>query len=412
MTDQAKTLAPAVAPAGETRRRLTGVRPPTVLQVVPSLGSGGVERGAADIAVALAAAGGKAIVASAGGPMVRELERAGVTHVVLPVDSKNPFVMMRNVDRLARLIEDSGAEIVHARSRAPAWSAYYAARRTERRFVTTFHGTYDHKSPLKRRYNAIMTRGDAVIAISHFIAEHLRAVYGVEGPHVRVIHRGVDLDVFSPGRVAAERLIELSHRWRLPDGMPVVMLPGRLTSWKGQRLLIEALARLGRDDIRCLLVGDDQGRARYRASLEALIEKRDLAGVVQIAGHCRDMAAAYMLADVVVSASTKPEAFGRVAAEAQAMGRPVIASDQGASRETVIPEETGILFPPGDADALANAIDHVLSLTGAVREEVAERAMAHIRANFTKEKMCAETLALYDELAGRVPGALPLPGAA
>jgi glycosyltransferase involved in cell wall biosynthesis len=412
MTEQAKTLAGAVPAARVDPRAGAASRGrPVVLQILPSLTTGGVERGTADIAAALAAAGGRAIVASAGGPMVREIERAGGVHVTLPVDSKNPYVMHRNVARLTRVIEQFGVDIVHARSRAPAWSAFYAARRTGRKFVTTFHGAYGHTNPLKLRYNAIMTRGDAVIAISHFVADHIRDVYGVEGPRVRVIHRGVDLDIFSPARVAAERLIELAQKWRLPDGMPVVMLPGRLTSWKGHAVLIEALARLGRDDIRCLIVGSDQGRHRYRASVEALIAKRELAGVVQITGDCRDMPAAYMLADVVVSASTKPEAFGRVAAEAQAMGRPVAASDHGASRETVLPGETGILFPPGDPDALAEALGEVLALTTAQRETLAEVAIAHVRANFTKEKMCAETLALYHELAG-AEGAEPLPGAA
>jgi glycosyltransferase involved in cell wall biosynthesis len=412
MTEQAKALAGAGPTARATPRGGDASRgQPVVLQVLPSLATGGVERGAVDIAAALVAAGGKAIVVSAGGPMVREIERAGATHVTLPVDSKYPYIMYRNVARLVRVIEEFGVDIVHARSRAPAWSAYYAARQTGRKFATTFHGTYGHGNPLKVRYNAIMTRGDAVIAISRFIADHIRDVYGVEGPRVRVIHRGVDIDLFSPSRVTAERLIELAQKWRLPDGMPVVMLPGRLTSWKGHAVLIEALARLGRDDIRCLIVGSDQGRHRYRASLEALIETRDLTGVVQITGDCRDMPAAYMLADVVVSASTKPEAFGRIAAEAQAMGRPVAASDHGAARETVLPGETGILFPPGDPDALAEALTEVLALTTAQRETLAEVAIAHMRANFTKQKMCAETLALYHELAG-TEGAEPLPGAA
>ena len=180
--------------------------------------------------------------------------------------------------------------------------------------------------------------------------------------------------------------------------MPIVMLPGRLTAWKGQRLLIEALARLGRNDIRCLIVGSDQGREGYRRSLESLIDRRGLLGVVQVADHCRDMPAAYMLADVVVSASTDPEAFGRVAAEAQAMGRPVVASNHGAARETVLYGQTGILFPPGDAEALAMALADALALKSAAREALAKAAIAHIHDNFSKEKMCAETIALYAEL--------------
>jgi len=394
MTAQAKLDVAPPRPAAEA----PAPGHPVVLQVLPSLVTGGVERGTVDIAAAVVAAGGTAIVASAGGPMVREVERAGAAHVLLPVDSKNPLVMFRNAGRLARLIEARGVEIVHARSRAPAWSALWAARRTGAALVTTFHGTYGHGNPLKRAYNAVMLKGDRVIAISHFIADHVRETYGFDDPKLRVIHRGIDLDIFSPSAVSAERLINLAERWRVTEGMPVVMLPGRLTEWKGQRLLIEALARLGRDDIRCLLVGSDQGRHAYRRSLQNLIERRNLTGVVQITDHCRDMPAAYMLADVVVSASTDPEAFGRVAAEAQAMGRPVVASDHGATPETVLSGETGILFPPGDADALALAVAETLSLDTDAREALAEKAIAHIRASFSKQKMCAETLALYREL--------------
>lgn len=394
MTAQAKLAdlasTPAKAPARSGR--------PVVLQVLPSLDTGGVERGTVDIAAAVVKSGGTAIVVSSGGLMVRELERTGARHIAMPVHSKNPLVMWQNVSRLVRLIEKHDVDIVHVRSRAPAWSAYYAAKRTRRAFVTTFHGTYSHTNIFKRAYNRIMLRGDRVIAISHFIADHIRDVYRVEGPQIRVIHRGIDLDLFSPHAVTPERLIGLAERWRVTEGMPIVMLPGRLTAWKGQRLLIEALARLGRNDIRCLIVGSDQGREGYRRSLESLIDRRGLLGVVQVADHCRDMPAAYMLADVVVSASTDPEAFGRVAAEAQAMGRPVVASNHGAARETVLSGQTGILFPPGDAEALAMALAEALGLKSAAREALAEAAIAHIRDNFSKEKMCVETIALYAEL--------------
>jgi glycosyltransferase involved in cell wall biosynthesis len=392
MAELAKTGAAAPVRAGGTAQG------PVVLQVVPSLETGGVERGTVDVAAAVVAAGGVAVVASSGGVMVRELERAGGIHVTLPVHSKNPVVMARNVARLRHLIEDYGVDIVHARSRAPAWSARAAARRTAKPFVTTFHGTYGHGNAVKRWYNSVMTRGDLVIAISDFIADHIRETYRVAGDRVRVIHRGVDLDLLSPDRVSAERVIQLAKRWSLTEGMPVVMLPGRLTRWKGQALLIEALARLGRHDIRCVLVGSDQGRRRYRAQLERLVRRRRLESVVLFAGDCRDMPAAYMLADVVVSASTDPEAFGRVAAEAQAMGRPVAASDHGATRETVLAGRTGWLYPPGKADALAQAIGEALALTTGERERLAEVAIAHTRANFSKEKMCAEVLAVYEEL--------------
>lgn len=394
MTAEAKLVAFAASPRAAAK---PGGRP-VVLQVLPSLVTGGVERGTVDVAAAVVGAGGTAIVASAGGPMVRELERAGAVHVTLPVDSKNPVTMIANIGRLARLIRDRDVDIVHARSRAPAWSAYFAARRMKRPFVTTFHGTYGHANAAKRAYNRVMLKGDRVIAISNFIADHVRGVYGVEDDRIRVIHRGIDFNVFAPDAVTPERLIGLAEHWRITEGMPVIMLPGRLTAWKGQRLLIEALSRLGRNDIRCLIVGSDQGRSQYRRSLDSLIEARKLTGIVQVAEHCRDMPAAYMLADVVVSASTDPEAFGRVAAEAQAMGRPVVASDHGAARETVLPGRTGILFTPGDPDALALALAESLSLTSKQREDLALEAIGHIRDNFGKIDMCEKVLALYREL--------------
>ncbi len=373
-------------------------RGPTVLQVLPALEAGGVERGTVDVAAALAAAGWRALVASAGGAKERELQRAGAECVTLPLASKSPFAIRANVDRLAALIEAEDVSLVHARSRAPAWSALYAARRTGRPFVTTFHGTYNYGNRIKRWYNSVMVRGDRVIAISQFIADHLREHYGVAESRIRVVHRGIDFSQFDPARASSERIIKLAGQWRLPDGVPVIMLPGRLTRWKGQTVLIDALAALGRQDVRCLLVGADQGRQAYRTELERRITARGLEDVVHVVEHCDDMPAAYMLADAVVSASLDPEAFGRVAVEAQAMGRPTIATDHGAARETLIAGETGWLTPPGDAAALAGALSEALALNAAGRAALAARAIERVRANFSKEAMCAATLAVYREL--------------
>ncbi len=371
----------------------------TVLQILPALEpGGGVERGTVEIARAISDAGGRALVASAGGAAVHEVARAKGEHITLPVDSKNPLVMRANIGRLARLIREQNVDIVHARSRAPAWSAYFAARRTGKPFVTTFHGTYGAGNPLKRKYNSVMTYGDRVIAISNFIAGHIRQVYGTEASKIRVIPRGVDVDWFNPQRVPAERVATLANQWRLGDGLPVIMLPGRLTRWKGQTVFLEAVARLGRKDIRCVLVGSDQGRSDYRRELEELIARHGLESVVRIVDHCADMPAAYMLTDVVVSASTDPEAFGRVVPEAQALGRPVIASDHGGARETVIEGETGWLTPPGDAVALAAALERVLALDGPARHALAEKAIANVHENFSKEAMCARTLDVYNEV--------------
>ena len=374
-------------------------RQATVLQVLPALGQGGgVERGTVEIAAAIVAAGGRAIVASAGGHLERELKRAGAEHIALPLDSKNPLTMRDNARKLADLIAAEKVDLVHARSRAPAWSALDAAKRTDRPFVTTFHGTYGTENWLKRHYNAVMVKGEKVIAISHFIAGHMRRVYGVPVRRIRVIHRGVDLNRFDPARISAERVIQLSTRWRLLDGAPVIMLPGRLTRWKGQTVFIDAIAKLGRDDLRCILVGSDQGRTGYRRELEKQVQRLGLGKVVQLVDHCDDMPAAYKLTDVVVSASTEPEAFGRVVAEGQALGRPVIATDHGGARETVIPGETGWLVEPGNADSLAEALARCLALSAAARQEMAERAVANVRENFSTEVMAAKTLDVYDEV--------------
>ena len=316
----------------------------------------------------------------------------------MPVDSKNPITMYANISRLAKLIVAENVEVVHARSRAPAWSAYYAAQKTGRPFVTTFHGTYGQANMFKRFYNSVMTKGDQVIAISNFIAGHVRQHYGVPTNRIKVIHRGVDLTRFSAATVTAQRVISLANEWRITEGYPVVMLPGRLTRWKGQTVFIDAIARLNRRDIRCLLVGGDQGRHGYRRELEELVKRYDLGEIVRIVDSCRDMPAAYMLTDVVVSASTDPEAFGRIAIEAQSLGRPIVASDHGGAKETVIEGETGWLVPPGDASALADAIEQALELTPEARAQLAEKAVQNVRDHFSTERMCRETLEVYDQI--------------
>jgi glycosyltransferase involved in cell wall biosynthesis len=373
-------------------------RPPTVLQVLPALVSGGVERGTVEVSAALVAAGWRSCVASAGGPLAREIERHGGEHFTLPLASKNPLAIYRNVRRLIRLIERLDADIVHARSRAPAWSALAAARRTGRHWVTTYHNPYGHGSRLRRRYNSVMGSGERVIAISHFVAAHAIETYGIAPEKVRVIQRGVDLARFDQNRVGAERLVRLAREWRLEDGRAVVMLPGRITRWKGQLDLVAALAKLGRSDLQCLFVGSDEGRRGFRRELERAILAHGLAGICHCVDACRDMPAAYMLADVVVSPANRPEGFGRVIVEAQAMGRPVVATDHGGARETVLPGITGWLTPPGDAAALAAAIAEALVLTAEQRAALAERAVAHVRAHFTTARMCEETLAVYEEI--------------
>jgi len=371
---------------------------PVILQVIPVLGPGGAEQGCIDITGEITRAGGKAIVVSHGGPRVHEIARNDGIHINMPVHSKNPLVMMKNVKRLKKLIEQHNVDIVHARSRAPAWSCYKACKNTSAHYMTTCHAPYNISSDLKRYYNSAIAKGERVIAISHYVAEYLRQHYRLDDRTIRLIHRGIALEKFHPTAVTPERLIRTSKDWRIPDGALIIMLPGRLTRWKGHHVLIEAMARLGRSDIFCVLIGSDQGRTAYRQELEDLIREHGVEGQVRIVDHCDDMPAAYMLSTVVVSASTDPEGFGRIPIEAQAMGRPIIATDHGGARETVLRGETGWLVQPGDAQALSRALTEALSLSPSQRAILATRAMAHIAQNFTKEKMGQETLNVYAEL--------------
>lgn len=378
-------------------------RQPVILQVIPELGPGGAEQGCLDMAQAIQDSGGIALVVSQGGSRLHELARTGARHIDLPVKSKNPYRIYKNAQRLTHIIRDYGVNIVHARSRAPAWSAYLAWQKSKKagrevRFMTTCHAPYAHKSAAKRLYNSVMAKGERVIAISQFVADYLKNDYAVNPDLIKVIHRGVAMDKFHPTAVTPRRLISLTQKWRIPDGSEVVLLPGRLTRWKGHHVLIEAINRLQRPDLFCVIIGSDQGRVKYRQELEELIEAKKLGGQVRIVDHCDDMPAAYMLASVVVSASTEPEGFGRVPVEAQAMGRPIIAAGHGGAKETVLHGQTGWLVKPGDPYALANALNEVLSLSITQRSVLATKAMGHVADNFTKDLMADKTLDVYASL--------------
>ncbi len=373
---------------------------PVVLQVLPALGGGGVERGTVEITSIIARLGGMPLVASAGGRLAPAVERAGGRNLLLALDSKNPWRIWRNAAALERLIRAYHVDIVHARSRAPAWSALLAARRTGAHFVTTYHGSYNEQLPGKRRYNAVMAMGERVIAVSQFIAGLIAARHGTDPARIRVIHRGVDPAVFDPERMATDRQVRLLRAWRVQDGQTTLMLPGRLTRWKGQAVLIEALARMRHRDAVAVLVGADQGRTRYAAELAALAERLGVSERLRIVGHCEDMPAALSLSDVVVNASTDPEAFGRVVIEAQAMARPVVATDHGGAVETIVHGETGWRVPPGDADALAAALDHALELSQQERVALGARARASVLASYTVEAMQMKTIEVYREVLG------------
>lgn len=374
-----------------------------VLQLIPRLDSGGAERATLEIARALNAAGARAYVATEGGRLVSELRVQGTNTIKLPLASKNPAVMLANAWRLRDVIERENIALVHARSRAPAWSGLLAARLSGRRFVTTFHGLYRGKSPLKRWYNGVMARGDVVIANSDYTAGHVRLLYPHSKSRLVTIPRGVDLDLFDPAHGAGERASALRAVWSLLPDERLVLVPGRITQWKGQHLAIEALAALRqrRPTLKAVavLVGDTQS-THYRDQLRAQAFAAGLGERVRIVGFCSDMPAAYAAADVVVQASIEPEGFGRVAAEAQAMEAVVIASDLGAAAETIVTgnEATGFRIRPNDAAALADALDEALALEPAAREALGRRASAHVRARFTLQRMCADTLGVYRSL--------------
>lgn len=383
----------------------------TILQIIPELEAGGAERTAVDIAKGLTDAGARALVATEGGRLVAELQAKGGVWLPFPAASKNPVAMALNIRKLVLLCRQEGVELIHARSRAPAWVALGAARLLKLPFVTTYHGSYNSRSAVKTLYNSVMARGDVVIANSGYTAELILAKHPMARDRIRVVNRGTNFSAFAPAAVGAERIQALRKAWGVEPHQRIVLLPGRLTGWKGQRVLIEA-ARLMRDggdtDTAFILAGDAQGRDGYMKELDGLIAKAGLEGRVRRVGHCTDMPAAMLSAAVVAVPSTEPEAFGRVAVEAQAMGAPVVVSDLGAVPETVLAppqvtpgERTGWRVPPGDATALAAGLAEALSLRPSARDALARRAREHVEKHFSLEAMVTETLDVYCALLER-----------
>ena len=383
----------------------------TILQVVPELDAGGAERTTVDIAAGLARSGARALVATSGGRLVAELQAKGGIWIRLPAKTKNPIGMLLNARRLRSICLDEGVDLIHARSRAPAWSALMAARSLRLPFVTTYHGSYAGRSQVKVLYNSVMARGDAVIANSHYTAGLIARQHPFARDKVRVIHRGTDLRAFSGSSVEPERVERLRKAWGIEPHRRVVLLAARLTNWKGQKVLIEAARKLvdqGHDDIAVVLAGDPQGRDNYVRELDALVETLKLGAIVHRVGHCTDMPAAFLTASVVTVPSIEPEAFGRSAVEAQAMGAPTVVSDLGAVPETVLAppdvsagSRTGWRVPAGDAAALAEAISAALSLGASARDALARRARDHVEAHFSLERMVGETLDLYGAMLTR-----------
>jgi glycosyltransferase involved in cell wall biosynthesis len=375
----------------------------TLLQVVPELETGGAEQTTIDVARAVIDAGGRAFVATRGGRMTARLEADGARLAQMPVQSKNPLVMLGNASRLVDLIRREKVSLIHARSRAPAFSALWAAQVTKTPFVATYHGVYKARSNVKRWYNAVMTRGDLVIANSDYTRDHVLAEHHVDAARIVTIPRGVDLDRFNPSYVTPDRLEKLRRDWGIPEGdrRTRFLLAGRLTRIKGHLTIIEAAARMkaeGRSDFLVIFAGDDQGRTDYGAELAKAIADADLGDRVKIVGHCSDMPAAYLLADVAILPTIVPESFGRAAVEPQAMGRPVIASSHGGTVETVADGTSGWLVPPGDAQAWGGAMTRAIDLGPGRRLEMGQVGMNRTRQLYRVDAMCAATLAAYEQV--------------
>lgn len=388
----------------------------TLLQIIPRLDTGGAELSTIEITDAVVRAGGRMLVLSEGGRLADEITRLGGELIVFPAATKNPAAIYANSRRIAAIVNAQKVDLLHARSRAPAWSALLAARRTGKPFVTTYHGAYGSTGRLKTAYNSVMARGDAVIANSDFTAQLIRERHHTSPERLHVIHRGVDLARFDPANVTDDRIKALRKAWNLEPRQRVILHAARLTGWKGQRVLIEAAARLKADgrlkDCVIILAGDAQGRDGYTEELKTRIAVAGLDDQVRLVGHCADIAAAYQMAFVTAVPSTEPEAFGRAAAEALAMGCPIVASDHGAPPEILrmggdagtnaanLAARLGQLATPGDAATLADGLGAILALAPDERDEMRVASRAHIVRHFSSARMQRATLEVYDKLLG------------
>lgn len=372
---------------------------PVVLQVLPELETGGVEVGTIEIASELQRLGIKNFVASQGGRMVHDLEKIKVENLTLPLKTKNIFKMRANADKLAEFIKKNGINIVHARSRAPAWSAYWAAQKAGVHFMTTFHGTYG-LGPwgIKKAYNKVMTFGEKIIAISEHIKSHILKNYKCDENKIRLVHRCADIARFSPDAVTPERMINKIKEYNIAEDKPVLLLPGRVTRWKGQHILIEALHLMKNQNYYCIITGDNQGRQKYLDYLEKLVRKYNLQDRVGFFGRYNDVPALMMVSNVVLSTAIEPEAFGRISVEGQAMGKIVIASNIGGSVETIIDGVSGKLYQFDDPQALANALDWALELPEKEAVKISKAAIKNVKENFTKQIMCDKTVKVYKEI--------------
>ena len=376
-----------------------------VLQVIPKLGYGGAETGCYDVAHYLSENDCGSYIVTSGGELLKFIDKKKVKIIKLPVHSKNPLIIFINFLALIGVILINNISIVHARSRAPAWSCLLAAKITGRKFVTTFHGTYNFNSKIKKFYNSVMVRSDLIIAGSNFIFSHIKENYEKyldAKKKLLVIFRGINVDYFDPTSKLDSDEKKLLKEWQIEKDKKIILLPGRLTGWKGQEVFIEAVnlvnIELGYEAFFAVILGSDQGRDLYKKKLIRLTEQHRLVNQVKFIDHCKDMALAYKVSDIVVSASIEPEAFGRVAVEAQSMERPIIASNIGGSKETVIDEKTGFLFDSDNAKSLSKKILKVLSMDEVSLQSIGKEGRKNIIQKFNVEKMCFSTYSEYKKI--------------
>ena len=376
-----------------------------VLQVIPKLGYGGAETGCYDIAHYLPENGCESFIVTSGGELTKFVDKKKVKIIKLPVHSKNPLLILMNTILLIGIILFFKISIVHARSRAPAWSCLFATKLTNRKFVTTFHGTYNFSGKFKKFYNSVMVRSDLVIAGSNFIFSHIKENYSeflTSQKKFLVIFRGINVDYFDSSTKLENDEKNLLQKWNIHDEKKIILMPGRLTSWKGQELFIEAInlvkIELGYEAFHAVILGNDQGRDLYKKKLIRLTEQYHLTNQIKFIDHCNDMALAYKVSDIIVSASIEPEAFGRVAVEAQSMQKLIIASNIGGSNETINDEKTGFLFESGNAESLSKKIIRGLTMDEIAINQIGKEGRNNIIKKFNVEKMCFSTYSEYKRL--------------
>ena len=376
-----------------------------VLQVIPKLGYGGAETGCYDIAHYLNENDCKSYIITSGGELIKFINKKKVKLIRLPVQSKNPIIMLFNAIIISLIIIFCNINIVHARSRAPAWSCLLATIITGRKFVTTFHGTYNFNSKLKKFYNSVMVRSDLIIAGSNFIFSHINKNYSEylnTNKKFLVIFRGINTDYFDPSTTLEKNEDNLFKSWELKVGKKIILFPGRLTSWKGQEMFLDSLNKvniqLGHDAFIAVILGSDQGRELYKKKLIRLVEQYRLTDQVKFIEHCKNMPVAYKISNFVVSASIEPESFGRISVEAQSMQKPIIASNIGGSKETIIDNKTGILFESGNSEEMSKKIIELLNLDESTLNQMGIEGRKNVINKFNVEKMCFSTYSEYKKL--------------